>query len=195
VLSASWEVLARSSTRRFLASCIYFPFAHQRARGLLFASLALGGLLVRLRPYIIAYILNTLFCAFAMSNTKDELRPSSRTDSEKTAAPSVQTTVADEKKGAVDTVAPAAGVAVDAAQPITGEKTSRPNSTAEPTADDEDTFEYPTKWRLAAITVALCLSVFCMALVRCMSLYSPVPRPWYTVDRQRLHLLNHTSTC
>jgi hypothetical protein len=108
-----------------------------------------------------------------MNDTKDELRPSSMTDSEKTAAPSVQATVADDKKGAVETVAPAAGVAVDAAQPITGEKTSRPNSTAEPTADDEDTFEYPTKWRLAAITVALCLSVFCMALVSSTSLYSP----------------------
>ncbi|KAI4619451.1 MFS sugar transporter [Alternaria ethzedia] len=94
----------------------------------------------------------------------NQLRPSSMTDSEKTAAPSVQATVTDEKKGAVETVAPAAGVAVDAAQPIVEEKTSRPNSTAEPTSDDDDNFEYPTKWRLTAITVALCLSVFCMAL-------------------------------
>ncbi|CAN9450906.1 unnamed protein product [Alternaria alternata] len=85
-------------------------------------------------------------------------------DSEKTAAPSVQPTVIDEKKGAVETVAPAAGVAVDAARPVTGEKSSRPNSTAEPTLEDDDDFEYPTKWKLTAITLALCLSVFCMAL-------------------------------
>ena len=32
--------------------------------------------------------------------------------------------------------------------------------------DDDDNFEYPTAWKLAAITTALCLSVFCMALVR-----------------------------
>jgi hypothetical protein len=31
--------------------------------------------------------------------------------------------------------------------------------------DEEDDFEYPTKWKLAIITLALCLSVFCMALV------------------------------
>ncbi|KAG9196622.1 hypothetical protein G6011_01743 [Alternaria panax] len=99
-----------------------------------------------------------------MGHTNDELRPSSMADSEKTAAPSFQPTVTDEKKGTVETVVPAAGVAVDAARPVTGEKLSRPNSTAEPTLDDEDNFEYPTKWKLTAITLALCLSVFCMAL-------------------------------
>lgn len=30
---------------------------------------------------------------------------------------------------------------------------------------EEDEEEYPAKWRLALITMALCLSVFCMALV------------------------------
>jgi hypothetical protein len=105
-----------------------------------------------------------------MSDTNNELRPSSMADSEKTAAPSVQPTVIDEKKGAVETVAPAAGVAVDAARPVTGEKSSRPNSTAEPTLEDDDNFEYPTKWKLTAITLALCLSVFCMALVSCIFL-------------------------
>lgn len=35
--------------------------------------------------------------------------------------------------------------------------------TAEEEEDDEN--EYPAKWRLALITIALCLSVFCMALV------------------------------
>lgn len=105
-----------------------------------------------------------------MSDTHNEFRPSSMTDSEKTAAPSVQPAVTDEKKGAVETVAPAAGVAVHAARPVTGEKSTRSNSVAEPTEDDEDNFEYPTKWKLTAITLALCLSVFCMALVSCIFL-------------------------
>lgn len=90
-------------------------------------------------------------------------------DSEKTATPSVQNTTGKESKGAVETVLPASTVAVDAATPIagTGEKSSRPSSVASPGPEnnDEDDFEYPTKWKLGAITVALCLSVFCMALV------------------------------
>jgi MFS family permease len=42
----------------------------------------------------------------------------------------------------------------------TTEKTSQGDSTS------EEDFEYPKAWALAAITLALCLSVFCMALVR-----------------------------
>ncbi|EMD91142.1 hypothetical protein COCHEDRAFT_1156477 [Bipolaris maydis C5] len=103
-----------------------------------------------------------------MSTTNDNLRPSSMADSEKTATPSVQNTTGKESKGAVETVLPASTVAVDAATPIagTGEKSSRPSSVASPGPEnnDEDDFEYPTKWKLGAITVALCLSVFCMAL-------------------------------
>lgn len=42
--------------------------------------------------------------------------------------------------------------------------------TKQPAVDDEDdNIEYPSSWRLALITVALCLSVFCMALVRTLS--------------------------
>lgn len=119
-----------------------------------------------------------------MSDPDSNLRPSSMADSEKTATPSVQHAVTDEKKGPVETVLPATAAAVDAAAPIvsTGEKSSRPNSTDGPTPqDDEDDFEYPTKWKLAAITVALCLSVFCMALVS-LSIHrrlSPVQLRWY----------------
>lgn len=32
--------------------------------------------------------------------------------------------------------------------------------------EQEDKIEYPASWKLALITIALCLSVFCMALVR-----------------------------
>ena len=31
--------------------------------------------------------------------------------------------------------------------------------------DDDDNHQYPPKWRLVLITTAMCLSVFCMALV------------------------------
>lgn len=31
--------------------------------------------------------------------------------------------------------------------------------------EEEEQVEYPAKWRLTLITIALCLSVFCMALV------------------------------
>ncbi|KAI0611603.1 MFS transporter [Pyrenophora tritici-repentis] len=87
-------------------------------------------------------------------------------DSEKTATPSVPPAVTEEKKGPVEIVLPATTTAVDATRPITGEKalTSRPDSAVVPTEEEEDSFEYPTKWKLAAISIALCLSVFCMAL-------------------------------
>jgi hypothetical protein len=113
-----------------------------------------------------------------MSDTNNNLRPSSMADSEKTATPSVQHTgVADEKKGAVETAIPPAGVSEKATEVATGiirdgEKSSKRNSTASASADEEDDFEYPTKWRLTAITIALCLSVFCMALVRIRHSYT-----------------------
>ncbi|KAL7774874.1 hypothetical protein CFE70_005789 [Pyrenophora teres f. teres 0-1] len=95
-----------------------------------------------------------------MADTNNELRPSSMADSEKTATPSVPPAVTEEKKGPVETVLPAATTAVDATRPITSEKalTSRPNSAVVPTEQEEDTFEYPTKWKLAAISIALCLT-------------------------------------
>jgi hypothetical protein len=94
-------------------------------------------------------------------------------DSEKTATPSVQQTVlAEEKKGVVETVVPPAGISEKATDAATGVTTDeKRNSTA--SAEEEDGFEYPAKWRLTAITIALCLSVFCMALVS--QPHSPLP--------------------
>ncbi|EOA81018.1 hypothetical protein ACJQWK_10033 [Exserohilum turcicum] len=92
-----------------------------------------------------------------MSDARNSLRPASMADSEKTATSSHNVGTGD-AKGVVETVVPAAAPASDM-----GEKTSRPNSANGLAAVDDD-FEYPTKWKLAAITVALCLSVFCMAL-------------------------------
>lgn len=40
-----------------------------------------------------------------------------------------------------------------------------PNEKEIENEEEEEQIEYPAKWRLALITIALCLSVFCMALV------------------------------
>lgn len=45
-------------------------------------------------------------------------------------------------------------------------------SEAKPGEAEEDESEYPARWRLGLITIALCLSVFCMALVCCFTPYS-----------------------
>jgi hypothetical protein len=109
-----------------------------------------------------------------MSDTNNNLRPSSMADSEKTATPSVQHAVAaEEKRGVVETVVPATGVSEKATEAATGTATGtgllrdgeKRDLRASASAEEEDDFEYPAKWRLTAITIALCLSVFCMALV------------------------------
>lgn len=86
-------------------------------------------------------------------------------DSEKTAARSVGDL---EKKemGVGESRLPSAAPSVQ--EQITDEKEPQVNEKRNSKAsnnDDEDDFEYPTKWKLTIITIALCLSVFCMALV------------------------------
>lgn len=49
-----------------------------------------------------------------------------------------------------------------------GEQSGSDDSDAE---KKEDNTEYPSGWRLLLITIALCLCVFCTALVRCLSNY------------------------
>lgn len=92
------------------------------------------------------------------------LRPGSMTDSERTAARSMGEL---EKKemGAGESGLPSAAVSVH--EPTTDEKEAQVNEKRNSQAsigDEEDDFDYPTGWRLAVITLALCLSVFCMAL-------------------------------
>jgi hypothetical protein len=93
------------------------------------------------------------------------LRPLSRADSEKTATRSVgdfenkDTSVLPSEAPSVLDATPGPKSSLDKEQAT--DKVSPENA-----ADDDDDFEYPTKWRLTAITLALCLSVFCMALVR-----------------------------
>lgn len=91
-------------------------------------------------------------------------------DSDRTATQSHEPSIL-EKPSVVESVMPSAAASVHAAEPIVAdeknavnENTSKRNSQVS-ASDDEDNFEYPTKWKLAAITTALCLSVFCMALV------------------------------
>ncbi|KAI8936024.1 hypothetical protein NX059_007526 [Plenodomus lindquistii] len=114
-----------------------------------------------------------------MSQANNHVRPSSMADSEKTATQSATASV-HEKKGVAETVMPpTTGVPPEATVPITGttekgavvgeqiaarDSTSKRNSTGPAAGEEDDDFEYPTKMKLAAITVALCLSVFCMAL-------------------------------
>jgi hypothetical protein len=101
-----------------------------------------------------------------MSETNNQtLRPVSMADSEKTAARSVGD-VEKKEMGVGESRLPSAAPSVHE-QP-TGEKEPQVNEKRNSKAsnsDDEDDFEYPTKWKLTIITIALCLSVFCMALV------------------------------
>lgn len=102
----------------------------------------------------------------------DHLKPSgaSTADSEKTAAVSKAPSMLDHEKA--DAFSAPASARELSAEPQTApgtanskEKTvvEEADQGAQEVEDDED---YPKAWRLAAITIALCLSVFCMALVR-----------------------------
>ncbi|XPT02149.1 MFS sugar transporter [Ascochyta lentis] len=92
------------------------------------------------------------------------LRPISMADSEKTAARSVGEF--EKKEMAVgESRLPSGAASVH--ERTTNEKEAQVNEKRNSRAsnsDEEDDFEYPTKWKLAIITLALCLSVFCMAL-------------------------------
>ncbi|KAF1845631.1 MFS transporter [Cucurbitaria berberidis CBS 394.84] len=104
-----------------------------------------------------------------MSETHKGLRPVSMADSDKTATQSHEPSVLGEK-GIVEGVLPSTATAVQASEPFAAdekataeERVSNRNSTASAVEGEAD-FEYPAKGKLAAITLALCLSVFCMAL-------------------------------
>lgn len=109
-----------------------------------------------------------------MTDTNTHLRPASMADSDKTATQSHEPSIL-EKPNVVESVMPSAAASVKGPEPTTAEpivadekntaneNTSKRNSQAS-ASDDDDGFEYPTKWKLTAITIALCLSVFCMAL-------------------------------
>jgi len=97
------------------------------------------------------------------------LKPSSASmaDSDKTAAVSKEPSIVDYEKTTDRALS----------EPQTAPKTSLSKEEAVVNEDDEvpeedAEHEYPKAWRLAAITIALCLSVFCMALVSITRTYS-----------------------
>lgn len=115
------------------------------------------------------------------------------TDSEKTAARSM----GDPEKKEVDSgesglPSAAASVhekATDEKEPEVNEKRNSKVSNSE----EEDDFEYPTKWKLAIITIALCLSVFCMALVGLTNSYTAFRIARLTMTGQHNHCNSHSS--
>jgi hypothetical protein len=109
-----------------------------------------------------------------MSDQNVHLKPSgaSTADSEKTAAVSKAPSVMDyEKTDAAQAPHTAPGTANSKEETVVGEADA-----AAEEDEDEDEEDYPKAWRLTVITVALCLSVFCMALVRASCLRSSYSR-------------------
>ena len=97
------------------------------------------------------------------------LKPSSASmaDSDKTAAVSKEPSIADYEKTTDRALS----------EPQTAPKTSLSKEEAvvnegDEVPEEDAEHEYPKAWRLAAITIALCLSVFCMALVSITRTYS-----------------------
>jgi hypothetical protein len=121
-----------------------------------------------------------------MSDQKVHLKPSaaSTADSEKTAAVSKAPSVMDYEKTDAS-LAPSARE--PSAEPHTAPGTANSKErtvveeAGEEAEEDDDDEDYPKAWRLTVITVALCLSVFCMALV-CTS-HAMVSTPADRLDR------------
>jgi hypothetical protein len=123
---------------------------------------------------------------YLMSEQQGHLRPISMADSQATTmAPSMVEAkeVSETVRPGTTSTAPSArrtSADIPAAAPIEyeknmGEETVARADQGSASGDDDDDFEYPTAWRLAAITTALCLSVFCMALVRWRQLSNLLP--------------------
>ncbi|KAF2112411.1 MFS transporter [Lophiotrema nucula] len=94
---------------------------------------------------------------------KETLRPLSMADSETTVARSVEPSIL-EKKEPVESVMPSAEPESQTATTAPGDEKAVERSSQHSASDEEDDFEYPKAWKLTIITIALCLSVFCMAL-------------------------------
>ena len=103
-------------------------------------------------------------------NTKDSLRPPSTRsmagDTDSTFSKSADLSVFEKKEIATENAAETSEIH------STQEKNETPVAAQVAEEEKEDAAsgeepepEYPTSWKLAMITIALCLSVFCMALV------------------------------
>ncbi|KAF2684726.1 MFS general substrate transporter [Lentithecium fluviatile CBS 122367] len=103
-----------------------------------------------------------------MGEQQGHLRPISMADSEATTmAPSVVDTKEPSENVRPDTTSTtpsARDTSVERKQAPTEVEKNMGETAMDSSADDDENFEYPTAWKLAVITIALCLSVFCMAL-------------------------------
>lgn len=99
-------------------------------------------------------------------NKQQSLRAQSTAGSDTTVAQSKVPSVLDQKE-AGESVMPSAAPSMreKPVEPQGADERMENASQASASAEEED-FEYPKAWKLAIITLALCLSVFCMALVR-----------------------------
>ncbi|KAF2797657.1 MFS general substrate transporter [Melanomma pulvis-pyrius CBS 109.77] len=106
-------------------------------------------------------------------NNKETLRPYSMAGSETTTvAHSVEPSVFEKKEMTPSAAPSSTSVREQSAEPQTADTTEdldekTPRAAVEGSMSDEEAeenFEYPKSWKLAIITIALALSVFCMAL-------------------------------
>ena len=102
-------------------------------------------------------------------NTKDSLRPPSTKsmagDTDSTFSKSADPSVFEKKEIATENAAETSEIHSIQEKnniPVAAQVEEKEKEDA---AEEEAEPEYPTSWKLAMITIALCLSVFCMALV------------------------------
>jgi hypothetical protein len=113
----------------------------------------------------------------AVSEQNDTLRPVSKTSADgsaaSTLAPSAEPSVMDKSEVQPPQSHPANSYPVDEKHEMGDTLDEKSADGIETTKkmdadddDEDDDYDYPKSWKLGLISVALCLSVFCMALVR-----------------------------
>jgi hypothetical protein len=99
------------------------------------------------------------------TNVHPTIRNSMSADSESTAASKSGNPFSEKKVESEKAVEPEGPATANVIEPETetagDEATKEKLSTS---SEEDDDFEYPGGWKVAVITVALCLSIFCMAL-------------------------------
>ena len=113
-------------------------------------------------------------------------------DSEKTATRSVGD-LENKEMGVGESNLPSASASVHERTTDEKEHDVKEKRDSKASNSDEEDFEYPTKWKLAIITLALCLSVFCMALVGPMNTLVLFRMARLTMAGQHNHRNSHSS--
>jgi hypothetical protein len=116
-----------------------------------------------------------------------DLRPSSSNDNmdgNTTRAPSAVPSVLNDQKELETSASATPSQSVTDKEDVAAEKANPgetdPEKTAEVASTEEEQTEYPSSWKLGFITIALCLSVFCMALV------SGLNSPWKRLKQNKV---------